>query len=214
MLRARLITLFTVAVAALALAGLAQAHVTVHPNALPSGGFTVVNLQVPNERPKASTVKVDVQIPPGVFFLSTAPIPGWTAKVYFTKLAKPVKVFDDVSTQQVSRVVWTAKLGKIGPGQFQSFPMSMLVPSVKAGTLLTFKALQTYSNGEVVRWIGPPSADEPAPQVIVSGANSAVQDYPAGVSAAKSRISKSVVIGVPFALLGALGIGILRRRKS
>ena len=65
-----------IAVAGLALAGVAQAHVTVHPNALPSGGFTVVNVQVPNERDKASTVKVDVQIPPGVFFLSTAADPG------------------------------------------------------------------------------------------------------------------------------------------
>ena len=160
-MKARLITLVTIAVAGLALAGVAQAHVTVHPNALPSGGFTVVNVQVPNERDKASTVKVDVQIPPGVFFLSTAPIPGWTAKVYFTKLAKPVKVFDDTSTQQVSRVVWTAKGGKIGPGQFQSFPMSMLVPKAKAGTLATFKALQTYSNGEVVRWIGAPAPMSP-----------------------------------------------------
>jgi uncharacterized protein len=33
------------------------------------------------------------------------------------------------------------------------------------GKSLTFKALQTYSSGEVVRWIGAPDADEPAPQV-------------------------------------------------
>ena len=36
------------------------------------------------------------------------------------------------------------------------------------GKALTFKALQTYSNGEVVRWIGPPDADEPAPQVTLT----------------------------------------------
>ena len=71
-MKSTLITLLAIAVAGLALAGVAQAHVTVHPNALPSGGFTVVNVQVPNERDKASTVKVDVQLPPGVFFLSTA----------------------------------------------------------------------------------------------------------------------------------------------
>ncbi len=212
-MRARLTTLFTIAVAGLALVGVAQAHVTVHPNALPSGGFTVVNVQVPNERGNASTVKVDVQIPPGVFFLSTAPIPGWTAKVYFTKLAKPVKVFDDTSTQQVSRVVWTSKGAKIGPGQFQSFPMSLLVPKAKAGTIATFKALQTYSNGEVVRWIGGPSADEPAPQVMITAANSPVQDYPAGVSAIKAKASKGFVFAVPIALLGALGLGIARRKS-
>ena len=35
----------------------------------------------------------------------------------------------------------------------------------KPDTSLTFKALQTYGDGEVVRWIGAPDADEPAPQV-------------------------------------------------
>jgi uncharacterized protein len=211
-MRTRLTTLVAVVVAGLALAGVAQAHVTVHPNALPSGGFTVVNVQVPNERDNASTVKVDVQIPKGVFFLSTQPIPGWSAKVYFRKLAKPVKVFDDVSTQEVDRVVWTSRGGKIGPGQFQSFPVSMLVPKAKAGTLATFKALQTYSNGEIVRWIGAPSADEPAPQVMIRAANSPVQDYPAGVSAMKGSAMHGVVVALPLALLAAVGFGVVRRR--
>ena len=40
----------------------------------------------------------------------------------------------------------------------------------KAGGTLAFKAVQTYSNGEVVRWIGPPDADEPAPQVKLTSA--------------------------------------------
>jgi uncharacterized protein len=39
----------------------------------------------------------------------------------------------------------------------------------KAGQTLTFKALQTYSNGDVVRWIGAPDADEPAPRVQLTG---------------------------------------------
>jgi len=213
-MKARLFTLISITILALALVGVAQAHVTVHPNALPSGGFTVVNVQVPNERDNAFTVKVDVQVPKGIFFLSTQPIPGWTAKVYFHKLPKPVKVFDDTSTQEVSRVVWTAKGGKIGPGQFQSFPMSMLVPRAKAGTLATFKALQTYSNGEVVRWIGNPSADEPAPQVMITAANSPVQDYPAGVTAMKGKMMHGAVYAFPIALLAALGIGLARRKRA
>jgi hypothetical protein len=90
------------------------------------------------------------------------------------------------------------------------------MPSAKAGTLLTFKAVQTYSNGEVVRWIGPPSADEPAPQVMVTNADSPVRDYPGGVSAARKGQSASdhilgFVVGLP--LLGAAGLGILYRRR-
>ena len=46
------------------------------------------------------------------------------------------------------------------------FPLSVQVPD-KAGTTLTFKALQTYDDGKVVRWIGPAGSDEPAPQVKV-----------------------------------------------
>jgi uncharacterized protein len=38
--------------------------------------------------------------------------------------------------------------GKIGPGQFTDFPLSVQVPG-KPGDKLTFNAIQTYSNGEV-----------------------------------------------------------------
>ena len=63
-----------------------------------------------------------------------------------------------------SRITWTAtsKADGIAPGQFQDFPLSVQIPG-KAGDTLTFKALQTYSDGEVVRWIGAPDADKPAP---------------------------------------------------
>lgn len=35
---------------------------------------------------------------------------------------------------------------------------------------LTFPALQTYEGGEVVRWIGDPDAEEPAPTVALAAA--------------------------------------------
>jgi len=213
-MKARLGIVIVVLTATLVLAGVAQAHVTVHPNALPSGGFTVVNLQVPNERDKASTVKVEVQVPRGILFLSTQPVTGWSAKVTYAKLATPVKMFGSQITQQVDRVSFTSKGGKIGPGQFQSFPLSLLVPSAKAGTILSFKALQTYSNGEIVRWIGAPDGEAPAPRVLVTAKNSPVQDYPAGVEAAKSKVAKSVVVGLPLAALAVLGLAYARRRRA
>jgi hypothetical protein len=42
----------------------------------------------------------------------------------------------------------------IAPGQFRDFGLSVGVPEGNAGDALTFKALQTYAGGEVVRWIG------------------------------------------------------------
>ena len=61
--------------------------------------------------------------------------------------------------------------------------------------------MQTYSNGKVVRWIGNPSAEEPAPQVLVRPAKSPVLDYPAGATAAKQGMTKTlkgVVFGFPL----------------
>ena len=78
---------------------------------------------------------------------------------------------------------------------------SRSMPDSKAGTLLTFKALQTYSNGEVVRWIGNPTADAPAPQVLIRSADSPVLDYPAGANTAKQSMGKTLtgfVFGLPL----------------
>jgi periplasmic copper chaperone A len=176
------------AVAALVIAGLAEAHVTVHPNALPSGGFTVVNIRVPNERATANTAKVDVQFPSGFYSVDHQAVPGWRVKVIYRKLAKPITVNGQTQGQEVGRVVFT---GKLPPKQFVDLPLSVAVPSRKAGTVLTFKALQTYSNGEIVRWIGPPGAATPAPQVKIVSANSPVADYPGGVGVIENTTRKT-----------------------
>lgn len=157
----------------------AQAHVTVHPNVVPAGGFTVVNVRVPNERDNASTTKIDVQFPPGFLFVSYEPLRGWSAKVTYRKLAQPVEAFGEKITQEADRVTFTATGMGVRPGTFVQFPLSVGIPE-KARSPLTFKALQTYSNGEVVRWIGDPSAETPAPQVAVAGAKDAIADVPAG----------------------------------
>ena len=215
-MKTRLALLVAVAtVAALSIVGAAQAHVTVHPNALPAGGFTVINIQVPNERGKASTVRIDVQLPNGIYIASPTVMPGWRSRVITKKLSKPVEIEQGFSvSSRVDRVVFSG--GRIGPGQFLSFPVSIKAPSVKAGTLLTFKALQTYSNGEVVRWIGNPSADEPAPQALIRQASSPVLDYPAGASAATQSMGKTLtgfVFGLPLGVLGTY-LALRRRRQA
>jgi uncharacterized protein len=160
------------AAGALAVPAAAQAHVTLQPNTATAGSFTVLDVRVPNERDKASTVKVDVQFPDGFASVSYQPVFGWTVKVIKKKLATPVQTDDGPVTDAVSRMIWTGSRkgsGKIAPGQFMDFPISVQIPG-KAGDVLTFKALQTYSNGEIVRWIGAPSAAEPAPRVKVTAA--------------------------------------------
>lgn len=164
---------------ALALPAAAGAHVTLQPSSVPAGAFTVLDVRVPNERDNATTTKVAVKLPHGFADARYQSTPGWTVKVQTEKAAKPIQTDDGPVTDEVSEITWTAnsKADALQPGQFRDFPLSMQIPG-KAGDTLTFKALQTYSDGQVVRWIGAPSSDTPAPQVSVTG--------PAGTSAAST----------------------------
>jgi uncharacterized protein YcnI len=172
---------FATAAFALGLPAVAQAHVTLQPSSQPAGAETVLNVRVPNERDNASTVKVDVRLPPGFVEADVEPQAGWTVKVVRSKLAKPIQTDDGPISESVSQITWTGSgkgEGAIPPGGFKDFPMLVLIPG-KAGDRLTFKALQTYSNGAIVRWIGAPSSDSPAPQVSVTGD---VASTPAGAT--------------------------------
>src|SRR3954468_23291725 len=162
------------AVAALAVPAAAQAHVTLQPNQAAAGAFTVLDVRVPTERDDASTAKVDVQFPSGFASASYQAVPGWKVRVIKKKLTTPIQTDDGPITEGVSRMVWTrtSRGGGIKPGQFQDFPISVQIPG-KAGDKLTFKALQTYSNGEIVRWIGAAGSGTPAPQVTVTAAPAA-----------------------------------------
>ena len=170
------------AVIALALPGVAPAHVTIQPSEVPAGGFTVVNVRVPTESDTASTTKVQVQMPDGFLSASYEPVPGWKVEVAKEKLDTPIKVEGVEVDEQVSEITFSG--GKIGPGEFQDFPLSVKMPEGDAGSALTFKALQTYSDGEVVRWIGATDSDKPAPQVTLAAAEGEHGATPAATPAA------------------------------
>ena len=90
-----------VLVGALALPAAAGAHVSIHPNVIPTGANATLDIRVPNEEDAAVTTKVAVQFPDGFLDVPTAPPPGWSSKVTTTKLAKPVKTDDGTLTTQV-----------------------------------------------------------------------------------------------------------------
>jgi uncharacterized protein YcnI len=151
---------------AVALAAPASAHVTVHAdNPTRGASDPVLAFRVPNERDNATTTKVEVQFPTGTPLLGVlvAPHPGWSSSVTMVTLNPPVKTDDGEVTDAVSTVTWTAnsKADAVPVGGYSDF-------DVTAGALpdtatLTFKALQSYSNGELVRWIGVSQAGQPEP---------------------------------------------------
>ncbi|MEY9843142.1 uncharacterized protein YcnI [Streptacidiphilus sp. BW17] len=170
--------------AALAAAGVvllavpASAHVTVQPNSAAAGAADqVFAFRVPNESDTASTVKVDVYFPTDHPIASALveQVPGWTAAVQTAKLATPIQTDDGPVTNAVSEITWTG--GKIAPGQYQDFTVDFgqLPTDTKQ---LSFKTLQTYSDGTVVRWIdtpaaaGQPDPAHPAPTLNLTAASS------------------------------------------
>lgn len=219
----------------LALPAIAQAHVSLHPNEVPTGSFATLGIRVPNETDNANTIKLAVQVPPGFLDISTEYMPGWTAKVLTSKLAKPVQTADGEVAEQVREIIWTGdgKQGVIPPGQFLDFPISTEIPG-KEGEELTFKTLQYYDNGEVVRWIGGPNSEEPAPKIDVTAPGGVLQDVagsetapPApsatategGEATSGSSSGASKGLGIAALIVGALGLlagsaALVRSRRS
>ncbi|MFR0358680.1 YcnI family copper-binding membrane protein [Streptomyces sediminimaris] len=209
----------------------AFAHVSVQPEGTAAkGGYAVVDFKVPNERDDTATTKFEVAFPADHPLASAMPEPmdGWDIKVTRSKLAKPVEMHGEKIDEAVSRITWTAKNGGVAPGFFQKFPVS--VGALPEDTdQLTFKALQTYSDKEVVRWIevqqkGQAEPEHPAPVLTLSAASAdgahgtAAEDASdgsgtagntaAGTTASGSHGSDTTarVLGVVGILVGALGV--------
>lgn len=164
--------------AVLVLSGPAFAHVSVQPaGEAAKGGYAVINFKVPNERDNASTTQLEVNFPIDQPLTSVMPqdIPGWTSNVEKTKLDKPLSVHGKQVNEVVTKVTWTG--GKIEPGKFQQFPVSVGKLPDNADQMV-FKAIQTYDNNEVVRWIeetkpGAAEPQTPAPVLKLTAAKAA-----------------------------------------
>ncbi|MFH8465009.1 YcnI family protein [Streptomyces sp. NPDC017991] len=163
--------------AVLVLSGPAFAHVSVQPEGTAAkGGYATVNFKVPNERDKASTTKLEINFPADHPLASVMPQPvdGWNVKVTTSKLDKPLELHGEKISEAVTKVTWTADGKGIQPGFFQKFPLSIGALPEDADELV-FKAIQTYSNDEVVRWIetqekGEEEPETPAPVLALSAA--------------------------------------------
>ncbi|MET8247548.1 YcnI family protein [Streptomyces sp. NPDC005202] len=179
--------------AVLVLSAPAFAHVTVQPESTPAkGGYTVVDFKVPNERDNASTTKLEVNFPTDHPLASVMPEPiqGWKIEVTKSKLAKPLEMHGEKISEAVTKVTWTADGKGIQPGYFQKFPVS--IGALPEDTdQLVFKALQTYSNNEVVRWIelqkdGQAEPENPAPVLELATASSTDDHHGSGAKDASS----------------------------
>ncbi|HSS67300.1 MAG TPA: YcnI family protein [Nocardioidaceae bacterium] len=151
----------------LLLPAVASAHVEVKPASVPGGDFAEVAFSVPNEETDASTVNLVVVLPtdPPLASVETTPLPGWRVTTKQRTLSEPIELEGAQISEVVSQVTWQATGPGIAPGEFQDFPVSLGVLPTSGD--LVFKAVQTYSNGDVVTWnesaIGGAEPEHPAP---------------------------------------------------
>ena len=212
-------TLTLLVLGTLVLVPVASAHVTVNPSKVPADSFSRFAIRVPTERDNADTIKITVQVPAGAAFVGFQPKPGWTRSVTMVKLDTPVTDDDgNKVTERIGTVTWEG--GKIGPGEFDEFGMSAKVPADQK--TLVFPATQTYSNGEVVHWIGSPDSDTPAPRVTLTpkveeAAAPAATKTTAAAETEDDSDLEGLALGFGIAGLvaglGALAITFVRRPK-
>jgi periplasmic copper chaperone A len=211
----------------LLVAGAASAHVTVSSDDPTQGGYAKLIFRVPNETDDTDTTKVQVFFPASqpLASVSVQPLPGWSYRVRTTKLDQPITSDDGQVTEAVSQVTWTAdsRTDAIKPGEFEEFDVSA-GPLPKAPTMV-FKALQTYSDGSVVRWIDPttpggPEPGHPAPTLTLAadtgatdGATTAAGSSDSG-RATTALVLSIVALVVAVLAAAAAAAGRVRRTRS
>jgi uncharacterized protein YcnI len=193
----------------LAVAAPAGAHITVEPSQAPKGSDAVLAFTVPNELENANTVRVEITFPTDhpIADASVEPLAGWTATVQRTKAPKPIQTDNGDVTEMVQSVTWSG--GEIKPGEFQEFKVSVGLPS--DADSLEFKAVQTYSNGQIVRWIedSPPNGpepDNPAPVLTLTGEEATGTTKPAAATKIDNEDSTARTIGIIGIVVGAIGL--------
>jgi len=209
----------------------ASAHVEVTPNTAAAGSYADITFRVPTESATATTIKVEVDIPTASPFanVSYVAVPGWDAELVTETLPKPVTVDKAELTTAVTKVIWTAQPGsEIKPEEIREFSLS--VGPVPDTGKIVLNAVQTYSDGSIVKWADTgEDAEHPSPVLFVN--DPPVDDHdadavttPAGGhdsaenASAASGDTLARVLGIGGLVVGAVGVVLsivtLRRRVA
>lgn len=191
----------------------ASAHVKISPNTAAPGDDIEVTFRVPNEEENAGTVKVEIDLPTKTPFAGAEyePVAGWSARIVESTLPKPIRNDGVEVTQAPSKIIYTADPGvSIKAGQFQEFPVALdLTPDVGS---VEFPTIQTYSNGDVVRWNEPTlpdgqEPDNPAPTLYIT--DPPPTDTESGVTIAATTNAASTAETALILATAGLALGVI-----
>jgi uncharacterized protein YcnI len=180
--------------AMLAVSAPAWAHVVVSPEQVKAGDYETLTVSVPTEK-EIPTTKIRVEVPEGFLLSGVQPVPGW-----------------EHTFQEDGGVVRAVTFsgGEIRPREFQQFLVQAQAPE-KPGEY-PWKAFQTYDDGSVVEWTGPPDSEEPASVIeVVSGGSEHPESspQPSEASASQKAGGKAEVLaetgGTNLAVYAGLG---------
>jgi uncharacterized protein YcnI len=143
--------LLAIGCAALAFAAVASAHANVSPPVVVAEKGQLFTLAVPTEKEDATTTMVELTPPAGFSIDSFAATPGWKREVQSTGSGEET---------EIQKVTWSG--GKVPHEEAAVFQFLGRTEGAKTYAL---QVRQTYSDGSVVDWAGPESADDPAPRV-------------------------------------------------
>jgi uncharacterized protein YcnI len=156
--------------AMLAVSAPAWAHVVVSPEQVTAGDYETLTVSVPTEK-EIPTTKIRVEVPKGFLLSGVQPVPGWE------------HTFEEDGG--VVRAV-TFSGGEIRPREFQQFLVQAQAPEEPGE--YAWKAFQTYEDGSVVAWTGPPDSEEPASVIeVISGGSEHPQSSPKPSGASTSQ---------------------------
>ena len=139
-----LLVLAAAVLTAAALAAPAAAHVQVRPAVAAPGDPVLFEVIVPGER-DAQTIEVTLQIPKDVLPFSFQDPPGWT------------RTNEEAADGSLEAIRWRGEQASDG---FTRFAFLASTPEQEGD--IVWKALQTYDDGHISRWIGAPDSENPA----------------------------------------------------
>ena len=175
--------------------GVAWAHVTVSPKEVPADSYQVLTVRAPTEK-DIPTTEIRVEIPEGFTVTGVRPVPGWKSE------------FEE-DGGVIRAITWSG--GEIRPQEFQEFAIQAKTPE-ETGEY-SWRAYQTYQDGSVVQWTGPPEEEGGGEMESEdSGPASVVEVVQGGGQSNETPGVEAPELGLGFvsiAAYGGLGLGVL-----